>query len=100
MVVLSYLEENASQALELHGQDSVVFRQNATLEEYIIYIRNLYSPAAEKDYARSAFKAWQQNTNEPTLIYYSEKMSLYLETLTNGTAFNLANFKEEMYMGF
>ena len=26
-------------------------------------------------------------------------MSLYLETLTDRTAFNLANFKEEMYLG-
>ena len=26
-------------------------------------------------------------------------MSLYLETLTDKTAFNLANFKEEMYLG-
>ena len=26
-------------------------------------------------------------------------MSLYLETLTDRTAFNQANFKEEMYMG-
>ena len=33
------------------------------------------------------------------LIYYSEKMSLYLEMLTDRTAFNLANFKEEMYLG-
>ena len=41
----------------------------------------------------------QQKTNEPLSIYYSEKKSLYLETLTDGTAFNLANFKEEMYLG-
>ena len=26
-------------------------------------------------------------------------MSLYLETLTDGTAFNLTNFKEEIYLG-
>ena len=26
-------------------------------------------------------------------------MSLYLETLTVGTTFNLDNFKEEMYLG-
>ena len=63
------------------------------------YIRNLFSPSAEKDCTRAAFKAWQQKTNKPPSIYYSEKMSLYLETLTNGTAFNLANFKEEMYLG-
>ena len=99
MVLLSCLEGAASRALELHGQNSAAFRQSATIEEYMRYIRNLFSPAAEKDCARAAFKARQQKTNEPPSIYYSEKMSLYLETLTEGTRFNLDNFKEEMYLG-
>ena len=93
MVLLSCLEGGASRTLELHGQNSVEFRQSATLEEYLAVMRNLFSPSAEKDCARAAFKARQQKTNEPPLIYYSEKMSLYLETLTDGTAFNLAYFK-------
>ena len=65
----------------------------------MIYIRNLFSPLAEKDCTRAAFKARQQKTNKLPLIYYSEKMSLYLETLTDRTAFNLAIFKEEVYIG-
>ena len=35
MVLLSCLEGGASRALELHVQNSVVFRQSATLEEYM-----------------------------------------------------------------
>ena len=99
MVLLSCLEGGASRALELHGQNSIAFRQSATLEEYMAVMRNLFSPSAEKDCARAAFKARQQKTNEPPSIYYSEKMSLYLETLNDGTAFNLDTFKEEMYLG-
>ena len=69
------------------------------MEEYLTVTRNLFSPLAKKDYVRAAFKAQQQKTNEPPSIYYSEKMSLYLETLTDRTTFNLDNFKEEMYLG-
>ena len=59
----------------------------------------LFSLAAEKYYAQAAFKARQQKTNKLPSIYYSEKMSLYLETLTDRTTFNWASFKEEMYLG-
>ena len=95
---MSCLEGGVSHTLELHGQNSAAFRQSATLEEYMTVIRNLFSPSAKKDCVRAAFKARQQKTNEPPSIYYSEKMSLYLETLTYRTNFNLDNFKE-MYLG-
>ena len=45
------------------------------------YIRNLFSPSAQKDCTKAALKEGQQKTNEPPSIYYIEKKSLYLETL-------------------
>ena len=78
MVLLSYLEVSASKAMELHGQDSAALWQSPTLDKYLLYIQNLFSPAAEWDYAQAVFKERQQKMHESPLAYYSEKMSLYL----------------------
>ena len=98
VALLTCMEGSASRAMELHGQDSTAFRHSATLDNYLVYIKNVFSPAAEKDCARAAFKQRLQKQNEPPSIYFSEKLSLYLQTL-NGAAFDYEQFKEELYMG-
>ena len=98
VALLTCMEGNASRAMELHGQDSTAFQHSATLDNYLVYIRNIFSPVAEKDCARTAFKQWLQKQNEPPSVYFLEKLSLYLQTL-NGAPFDYEQFKEELYMG-
>ena len=98
MALLNCMEGQASRAMELYGVGSAAFEMSATLEDYLVYIKNVFSPAAERDCARAAFKQRVQKQQEPPSVYFSEKMSLYLQTLQGG-AFDYEQFKEELYMG-
>ena len=96
--LLQCLQGNAMRALELHGEGSGAFLNSRTVEEYIIHIRNLFSPVAEKEVARATFKARKQRSTEPPSVYYSEKLSLYTQ-MQQGAPFDFEVFREEMTNG-
>ena len=98
LALLNSMEGQASRAMELYGVGSAAFETSATLDDYLVYIKNVFSPAAERDCARAAFKQRVQKNTEPPSVYFSEKMSLYLQTL-QGAPFDYEQFREELYMG-
>ena len=64
---------------ELHGENSRVWLDLPTFDDYIIYIHNMFTSVIEKDLARAVFKVWKQKISKLTSIYFSEKLLLYTQ---------------------